>query len=43
MIYVTTVGNRVWHGPAEGDPHAREDIITPAVGYGASTLSRLPA
>jgi photosystem II stability/assembly factor-like uncharacterized protein len=34
MIYVTTFGGSVWYGPAEGDPKAVEDIITPAVAYG---------
>jgi len=29
MIYVTTFGGSVWHGPASGDPEAREDIATP--------------
>jgi hypothetical protein len=28
-IYITTFGGSVWHGPALGDPDAREDIITP--------------
>jgi photosystem II stability/assembly factor-like uncharacterized protein len=26
MIYITTYGGSVWHGPAAGDPHAPEDI-----------------
>ncbi|HSD66807.1 MAG TPA: hypothetical protein VLF95_08910 [Vicinamibacteria bacterium] len=26
-IYVTTFGGSVWHGPAEGDPQAPEDVI----------------
>jgi photosystem II stability/assembly factor-like uncharacterized protein len=34
MIYVTTFGGSVWHGPASGDPHSREDIVTPEVAYG---------
>jgi photosystem II stability/assembly factor-like uncharacterized protein len=25
-IYITTYGGSVWHGPAEGDPEALEDI-----------------
>jgi photosystem II stability/assembly factor-like uncharacterized protein len=29
MIYVTTFGGSVWHGPAAGDPRAVEDIVTP--------------
>jgi photosystem II stability/assembly factor-like uncharacterized protein len=29
MIYITTFGGSVWHGPAQGDPKAREDIVTP--------------
>ena len=33
-IYITTYGGSVWHGPAEGDPHAAEDIVTPEVAYG---------
>ncbi len=33
MIYVTTFGGSVWHGPAAGDPNATEDIITPEVAY----------
>jgi photosystem II stability/assembly factor-like uncharacterized protein len=34
MIYVTTFGGSVWYGPASGDPHAIEDIVTPALAYG---------
>ena len=26
-IYVTTFGGSVWHGPAEGDPNAAEDVV----------------
>jgi photosystem II stability/assembly factor-like uncharacterized protein len=33
MIYVTTFGGSVWYGPASGDPHAIEDIVTPALSY----------
>lgn len=29
MIYVTTFGGSVWHGPADGDPDAPEDIAAP--------------
>ncbi len=29
MIYITTFGGSVWHGPAAGDPEAGEDIATP--------------
>ena len=29
MIYVTTFGGGVWHGPAAGDPAAPEEILTP--------------
>ncbi len=29
MVYITTFGGSVWHGPASGDPQAREDIVTP--------------
>jgi photosystem II stability/assembly factor-like uncharacterized protein len=28
-IYITTFGSSVWHGPAEGDPNAVEDIVAP--------------
>ncbi|MFB3921535.1 MAG: WD40/YVTN/BNR-like repeat-containing protein [Terriglobia bacterium] len=34
LIYITTYGGSVWHGPAAGDPHAVEDIVTPALAYG---------
>ena len=33
-IYITTYGGSVWHGPAAGDPKAKEDIVTPEVAYG---------
>lgn len=33
MIYVTTFGGSLWHGPADGDPEAREEIATPALRY----------
>jgi photosystem II stability/assembly factor-like uncharacterized protein len=29
QIYITTMGNSVWHGPALGDPKAVEDIVSP--------------
>jgi photosystem II stability/assembly factor-like uncharacterized protein len=29
MIYITTFGIGVWHGPAKGDPEAIEDVVTP--------------
>jgi hypothetical protein len=32
-IYVTTFGGSVWNGPAEGDPQAKEDIVTPSLAY----------
>jgi len=28
MIYITTYGGSVWHGPAAGDPSAPEDGLT---------------
>jgi photosystem II stability/assembly factor-like uncharacterized protein len=28
-IYITTFGGSVWHGPAAGDPRAREDVVNP--------------
>ncbi len=34
MIYVCTFGGCIWHGPAEGDPAATEDIVTPIVKHG---------
>lgn len=33
MIYIATFGGSVWYGPAEGDPNALEDIVTPEVAY----------
>jgi photosystem II stability/assembly factor-like uncharacterized protein len=27
-IYITTFGGSVWHGPAQGDPNALEDVAT---------------
>lgn len=33
QIYVTTFGGSVWYGPADGDPDAPEDIVTPEVAY----------
>jgi photosystem II stability/assembly factor-like uncharacterized protein len=33
MIYITTYGSGVWHGPAKGDENATEDIITPILAY----------
>jgi hypothetical protein len=30
-IFVTTFGGSLWHGPANGDAEALEDIITPAL------------
>ena len=29
MIYITTFGIGVWHGPAKGNPDAIEDVVTP--------------
>jgi photosystem II stability/assembly factor-like uncharacterized protein len=29
LIYVTTFGGGVWHGPAAGDPNAIEDVVEP--------------
>jgi len=33
-VYITTFGGSVWHGPAQGDPNAVEDIVTPAIAFG---------
>ncbi len=33
MIYISTYGGGVWHGPAQGDPKAIEDIVTPILAY----------
>jgi photosystem II stability/assembly factor-like uncharacterized protein len=30
-IYVVAFGGCIWHGPADGDPNAAEDIVTPIV------------
>jgi hypothetical protein len=27
LIYITTFGGSVWHGPAAGDPNATEDLL----------------
>jgi photosystem II stability/assembly factor-like uncharacterized protein len=35
-IFVTTFGGSVWYGPAAGDPHATEDIVTPSLAYSGS-------
>lgn len=34
MIYVCTYGGSIWHGPAEGDRDAIEDIVTPVMRHG---------
>jgi photosystem II stability/assembly factor-like uncharacterized protein len=34
MIYITTFGGSVWHGPAAGDATSQEDIATAAVAPG---------
>jgi photosystem II stability/assembly factor-like uncharacterized protein len=33
MIYVTTFGGGVWHGPALGDPSAMDEIATPVAAH----------
>lgn len=33
MIYITTFGGGVWHGPALGDPSAVDEIATPVAGH----------
>ncbi|HTV53299.1 MAG TPA: hypothetical protein VMI06_00115, partial [Terriglobia bacterium] len=38
MIFIATYGGSVWYGPADGDPHAVEDIVTPIVAYGRWSL-----
>ena len=35
-VYITTFGGSVWHGPADGDPNAPEDIETSVVGFGSA-------
>lgn len=42
MILIATYGGSVWYGPAAGDSHAVEDIVTPVVAYGAGN-HRSPA
>jgi photosystem II stability/assembly factor-like uncharacterized protein len=32
-IYIITFGGGLWHGPANGDPNATEDIVTPVLKY----------
>jgi photosystem II stability/assembly factor-like uncharacterized protein len=34
MIYVCTYGGGIWHGPADGDSDAIEDIVTPVMRHG---------
>ena len=33
MIYITTFGGGVWHGPALGDPSAVDEIATPVAAH----------
>ena len=33
-VFVTTFGGGVWHGPARGDPHATDEIVSPQVAHG---------
>jgi photosystem II stability/assembly factor-like uncharacterized protein len=33
LIYIVTFGGGVWHGPAKGDPDAKEDIVTQVLAY----------
>jgi photosystem II stability/assembly factor-like uncharacterized protein len=42
MIFIATYGGSVWYGPAAGDPHAVEDIVTPVVAYGIRMSSGSP-
>ena len=39
LIYITTFGGGVWHGPAVGDPSATDEIATPVAAHG-TLLSR---
>jgi len=32
-IYIITFGGGIWHGPANGDPDALEDITSPELAY----------
>lgn len=32
-VYIITFGGGVWYGPANGDGHAVEDIVTPVLSY----------
>jgi len=46
MIYVTTFGGSVWHGPAAGDPTAAEDIVRrrwPTASEPGITIRKRPA
>ena len=42
-IYITTFGSSVWHGPAEGDPAAPEDIAAPPLVRFSSPGSTSPS
>jgi len=33
QIYVCTYGGGIWHGPAQGDPSASEDIVSPVLAH----------
>ena len=41
-IYVTTFGGSVWHGPAQGDPSAIEDVVAGDGPEGAGQVARDP-
>ncbi|MFD2101476.1 WD40/YVTN/BNR-like repeat-containing protein [Flagellimonas iocasae] len=32
-VYIITFGGGIWHGPAQGDENALEDIVTPEAAY----------
>jgi photosystem II stability/assembly factor-like uncharacterized protein len=40
LIYITTFGGGVWHGPAAGDPSAADEIATPLVAHGTVPVRR---
>jgi photosystem II stability/assembly factor-like uncharacterized protein len=41
-VYIATFGSSIWHGPAEGDPNAVEDIVSPpALRFNAQETGKL--
>jgi photosystem II stability/assembly factor-like uncharacterized protein len=39
-VFITTFGGSVWYGPADGDPKALEDIVSPEVATSTMTFGK---